>query len=240
MWLALIAAVVAPRSNRNYRTLLILIPLALVAILYLSLRRASGMSSSSATQFDLLFWPLAVGVTLLWLTAPALGQRGVVRMAVAFVLLMAVAGLGVFSYGTASSQETTVLLVLLCVLGGVLVLAPVAAARLCGSHYRPVPFMLWLAVWTIVGGVAAMLLAFAVLLSVLSSGPSASEIPEVMVQTLVAGAIIGLCLYALNVPYLLLGFASPFFRARLQVCLNLRPAGDNESKASLVPANARL
>ena len=222
VWLVLIAAAVGLRANRNYRILLILIPLAVVNLLYHLLKKLSGMTSSSTIQFDVLFQSLAVGVTLLWLVVPALGQRGAIRMAVAFVLLMAVAGLTVFSYGTASSEETTLFLVVLGLLGGLLVLAPSAATRLCRRLYRPVGFMLWLAVWMIVGGVVAMLAALAVLISVLSSGPSASEIPEVILQTMVVGSIFGLCLYALYLPYMLLGFASSFFRTRLQACLSLQ------------------
>ncbi|MBN1362782.1 MAG: hypothetical protein JW993_19445 [Sedimentisphaerales bacterium] len=233
-------AAVGLKANRNRRVLLLLIPLAVVNLAYLLLRAMLDMSSSSAIQFDALLQSLVVGVTLLWLVVPALGRRGVVRMAAAFVLFLAVAGLSVISYGTASSEETTVFMVFLGTIGGVLILAPAAASRLCRTLYRPGPFMLWLAVWMIVAGVAAMLVAFAVLLSVLPSGPSASEIPGVILQAIVAGAIIGLCLYALSAPYMLLGFLSPFFRARLQACLNLRPTADSESAASFVPADARL
>jgi hypothetical protein len=35
----------------------------------------------------------------------------------------------------------------------------------------------------------------------------------------IAGLIIGLCLYVLNLPFILLGFANPFFRERFCACL---------------------
>ena len=220
-WLVLVAAIVGLKANRSPRILLILMPLAVVNLLYLLLTKLSGMTSSSAMQFDLLFQSLVIGVTLLWLVAPALGRRGVVRVVVAFVLLVAVTGVSIVSYGTMSSEETTMFLALLSLLGGVVVLAPVATTRLCRGRYRPVPFMLWLGVWMTIGGVVAVLGAFALLISLLGSGPSASEIPRVILQAMLAGSILGLCLYVLSLPYLLLGFASPFFRTRLQACLNL-------------------
>jgi hypothetical protein len=230
VWLVLIAAVVGLRANRNCRVLLILVPLAVVNLLYLLLKKLSGMTSSSAAQFDVVFQAAAIGVTLLWLVAPVLGRQGIHRIVVAFVLLMAVAGLSVFSYGTVSSEETAIFLVFLGSLGGLLVLAPAAATRLCRRLYRPVGFMLWLAVWMIVGGVVATLGAFAILLSVLSSGPPASEIPEVILQIMTVGSILGLCLYVLYLPYMLLGFASPFFRTRLQACLSLEQPDGSEGE----------
>ncbi len=226
VWLILIVALVGLKANRNRRILLILIPLTIVNLLYLLFKKAVSMDSSSALQFDLLFQSLTVGVTLLWLVAPALGRRGVVRVVVAFVLLMVVTGMSIFSYGTMSSEETTIFLVLLGFLGTVMVFAPAATTRLCQGRYRPVAFMLWLAVWMIVGSTVATLGAFAVMLSVLSSGPSASELSMVILQTMMVGAILGLCLYILYLPYMILRFASPFFRMRLQGCLNLRRRED--------------
>ncbi len=235
-WLALIAAVVGIKANRDPRTLLLLIPLALVYLVYLlvlfglSLWIGSSMDSSGRAQFDLLFYPLAISVTLLWLVIPAFARRpAAARTLAAIVLVLGVAGLAVISYGTASSDESMMFLAFLGLLGAALVLTPAAAARLSGRSYRPVVFMLWLAVWLIVGGVLAVLGFLAVLVS-MNAGPSVSELPGVIVQGLVVGAIMGLFLYALHLPYMLLGFASPFFRTRLQACLNLQQPGGNESK----------
>jgi hypothetical protein len=234
-WLILITAAVGVKANRNPRTLLLLGPLALVNLLYwsilfvISLRMGSPMTASSQTQFDLLFYPLAIGVTLLWLAAPVFERLPAAgRGLAAVVLMIALAALAVVSYGTASSDETTFSIALLGLLGAALALSPAAAARLCGHSYQPVAFMLWLAMWLIVGGVLAVLGILAVLVSV-GAGPSVSELLRLVQQGVVVGAMIGLCLYVLYLPYMLLGFASPFFRARLQACLNLErprdPAG---------------
>lgn len=239
-WLALVTAAVGIKANRNHRTLLLLVPLALVILLYrsflfcVSLKVGSSMTSSSQVQFDLLFYPLAIGVTLLWLAAPVLGRRwGAVRILAAVVLMMAVAGLAIVSYGTASSDETVLSMALLGFLDAALALTPAAAARLCRRSYRPVVFMLWLAVWLIVGSVLAVLGLLAVLM-LRNGGPDLGELPRLVQQGMVAGAIFGLFLYVLYLPYMLLGFASPFFRARLQACLNLQPSESGEDGSSFV------
>lgn len=244
-WLVLIAAAVGVKANRNYRILLLGAPLTLVSLLYLavmfgiSLTRGRGMTSSSQVQFDLLFHSLAIGVTLLWLAAPMLIRRpATVRILAAVVLMTGIVGLAIVSFGTTSSDEAMMFMAFLGFLSAALVLTPAAAARLCRQSYRPVAFMLWLAMWLIVGGVLAVLGFLAVLLS-MNAGPSASELPRLVQQGIAVGAILGVCLYVLHLPYLLLGFASPFFRARLQACLNLRPQGDSESKLSFASVDAR-
>jgi MFS family permease len=227
VWLALIAAMAGIKANRDRRTFWILIPLAIVNLLYLLLKKVTSMPSSSAIQFDLLFQSLAIGVMLLWLVAPALGRYpGVRRGLVAFVLLMVVAALGMLSYGSAPPDETTIFLVLLGFLALVLVLALIAATRSCRRVYRPGHFMAWLAVWMALGGAIGMLGSYVVILGVLSSGPDASQLPLVILMAGLMGLVLGLCLYVLNLPFMLLGFASPFFRTRLQACLNLRRPED--------------
>lgn len=237
-WLVPIAAMVGLKANRNARALLILIPLAVVNLLYTLFMRLSGTSSSSASQFDLLFQSLAMGVTLLWLLAPALGRRGLFRIVAAFLLIMAVAGLAVFSYGTRSSEETAIFLAVLAFLSSVLILAPAAAAHMCRARYRPVGFMLWLGLWTVIGGLVAILGSMAFVFLVFSSGPGLSELLVVILMTMVVGAIFGVCLYMLYLPYMALGFASPFFRARFQACLNLNPPGDSGGDEALASAHS--
>jgi len=236
-WLVLVAATVGLKVNRDRRVLLILMPLAIVNLLYLSFKKVWGMTSSSAVQFDVLFQSLAIGLSLLWLVAPALKGRGFVRVAIAFGSVMAVAGLCILSYGTTSSEETAIFLGVLAFLGGVLILAPTVAARLCGGRYRPVGFMLWMGLWTVVGGVVAIVGSTAFVFLAFSSGPSLSELLGVILMAMMAGAIFGLCLYTLYLPYMVLGFVSPFFRVRLQACLNLNPPGERGGEESLASTN---
>lgn len=230
-WLVLAVAAVSIKANRNYRTLLILLPLAAVSLAYLLFKRATGIPSSSAMQFDLLFYPLAIGVTLLWLAAPVLRRcRSAMRLLMALALMIGVAALGLVSYGTESSDATTLLLTTLAFLGVVAILAPAGAARLSGRSVHPVVFMLWLAVWMVVGSSITTLAILGVAISVLSSGPSMSELSQLVPQMIVAAAILGVSLYLLYLPYMLLGFVSPFFRTRLRACLNMDRSDESEAE----------
>lgn len=229
-WLVLIGAVIGIEANRRAHVLLIFVPLAVVNLLYLSSKALSSMASSSAVQFDVLFQSLALGLTLLWLVAPALKGHGFIRVATAFGSVMAVAALCMISYGTTSAEETTVFAVVLGTMGAVLILAPIAARRFCRGFYHPARFALWLGFWTVIGGVLAMLGALVILLVILPSGPSGSQIPMILLMTMLAGVGVGSCLYIVQLPFVLLGFASSFFRHRLQGCLHLQPPGPDAGR----------
>ncbi len=227
--MVLVIALIGFRANHNRQVLLVLIPLIIVNLLYLAFKKISGMISSSAVQFDVIFHSMAVGLTLLWLIVPLLKGRGLVRFVVAFAVIIAIAYLCVFTYGTASSQDTTVSLVFLTGMGVMLILMPIISRGLCRGLYRPLRFMLWLGLWTIIGGVLAVEATLAVLLIILPSGPDASYLLEVVLMALLLGAVMGLCLYALHLPYMILGFLNPFFRHRFQTCLSLKTPNDGTS-----------
>jgi hypothetical protein len=47
------------------------------------------------------------------------------------------------------------------------------------------------------------------------------DLQHIITQILVPGLVLGLCVYAVNLPYLLLMFSSPFFRRRFHVWLGV-------------------
>ncbi len=97
------------------------------------------------------------------------------------------------------------------------------AAWSCGWVYRPGPFILWLLLWCVViDGVATLAGGLAIFLTSWAAGVRLPDFRGAVGAMVGMGLLFGLFVYALNVPYLLLGFASPFFRTRLQTCLNLR------------------
>jgi hypothetical protein len=91
--------------------------------------------------------------------------------------------------------------------------------RLCGGEYRPVRFLLWLALWTLLCSLVAALGFLIVASIIFSSGPGSYE---AILTFVLAGSIFGLFLYGLNLPFMILGFAHPFFRERCCVCLRLK------------------
>jgi hypothetical protein len=219
IWVALILAMAAPKANRHPRMLLILIPLVIVNLIWLALKKGSGMPSSAAFQYDTVFHSITVGLTVLWLLMHNFSRLGgFVRFVMSYGLLLAVSCLGILSYSTEASQEAIILLAVFAILS-MMVLGPITVAgRLCRGMYRPLRFMLRLAVWTVVGALLTMY-AYVIVMTLLSAKP----VPDIMTMVMLsfAGLILGLCLYALQVPFMILGFKSSFFRERFKTYLRL-------------------
>ena len=221
LWLALILAIVVPRANHDLRILWILVPLVIVNLLWLAFKAISGMPSSSASQFDTVFHSAAMGIAALWLVATYLDRfGGLVRFLASFATLVAVACLGILSYSVEFSNETVVMLALLALMTLMMLVAMTLSRRLCGGKYRPVRFILWLALWTVLGSLVVMLGFIVAGSIIMSGGPDLSE--GIMIVVL-GGSTLGLCFYVLNLPFMILGFTNPFFRERFCACLGLKP-----------------
>lgn len=221
LWLVLILVLVLPKSNHDRRVLLILVPLVFVNLLWLLFKKVSGMSSSDAQQFDILFQSMAIGIAVLWLIVHKFGgSNGFVRFCLSLGILAVVAGLGTLSYCTGFSGETAICLVLLVFMSIVLLLALAVAGSLCKRQYLPVRYMLWLGLCTLFGSVAAMLGFFIV--GTLFIFPGQAKLASVIFEVAGVGLALGVCLYVLNLPYMILAFYSPFFRERFYMCLRLK------------------
>ncbi len=220
IWLALILAILVPKANHNPRVLWILVPLVVVNLAWLAFKKLSDMPSPVASQFDTVFHSVAVGVAALWLVANYFRRfGGFVRFLMCFGTLVAVACLSILSYSIEQSRETVLFLALLLFMALALLGAITLSRRLCGGKYRPVCFMLWLALWSVLGS-SVTLLGFIIVASLLSGGPGFLEAVFILVM---GGLILGSCLYVLNLPFMILGFAHPFFRERFCACLSLKP-----------------
>jgi len=227
IWLVLILAIVLPKANRDARILLIFIPLLIVNLFWLTFKKVSSMPSSSASQFDTVFQSLAVGIAVLWLVMNYFERFGVfVRFLLSFVILVAVAGLGTLSYSTDFSNETVLFLALSAFQAITILGATTAAGKLCNWRYRPPRFMLWLAVWMLLISLITTFGFFIVGTTLMSSGPGPDILQAILMLTLI-GLIFGLCLYILNLPFMILAFYSPFFRERLNTCLQLKSMPTN-------------
>lgn len=219
IWLVLILAIVLPKENRNPPILLIFIPLVIVNLVWLAFKKISGMPSSSASQFDTIFYSMAVGIVVLWLLVRYFEKfRGFVRFLLSFVTVVAVAGLGTLSYTTEFSNEVILFLAFFGFLTITILCAATAAGKLCHWKYRPLYFMLWLAVWMLLVSLCTTF-GFFIVGTVLMSSGSWPDIPEMIKMLSLVGVTIGLCLYVLNLPFMILGFANPFFRERFCACL---------------------
>jgi len=229
VWLALILAFIAPKANRKVRILLILAPLIIVNFLWWLFVRYASMNSTDELEFGVIFNSMAVAVTVLWLTANSFTKySGAVRFLLSLVTVIVIAGLGTLSYSTEFSNEMSLFLVLFVFMTLTMLAAISLSRSLCAGKYHPVRFMLWLALWMPLVSLISTLGFFIVASIITLSGPGPFK--AVLMFTL-AGLIFGLCLYVLNLPYFILGFAHPFFRMRFCAAVGLKMVPEGSKTA---------
>jgi hypothetical protein len=189
----------------------------------------AGMNSTDEQEFSIVFNSMAVSVTVLWLIANLFTSfGGVIRFLLSFGTIVIVTGLGILSYLTEPSKETDMFLSLFVFIALTMLIAVSLSNRFCGGKYRPVRFMLWLAIWMLLVSVIATF-GFIIIGSIIMS--TRLEFSAAMLMFALAGLIFGLFLYMLNLPFMILGFTHPFFRERLCACLRLKPMPVNPQKA---------
>jgi len=218
LWLALIAAFVFIKANRNPQALLILVPLLIVNLLWLVFKKALHVGSADAEMFGMVFHSLAVGITVLWLLANRLGNRNpLVTFLLAFAIVAVLGLLGTVSYvGLEFSPQTIGGPILLGMLALAMLLGFALTAWRCQNRYSGLRFVLYLAFWTAAACLATALIFFSIVL-VIYRPPI--PIFAAMLQLLVVGSVLGVCLYVIVFPYVLLAMCSSFFRQRFYACL---------------------
>ncbi|MHC4620911.1 MAG: hypothetical protein ACYTEQ_24455 [Planctomycetota bacterium] len=164
---------------------------------------------------------LAVGISILWLLGDKIGNRNrFVTFLLALVIMAATGVAGAVSYGMADfSEQTLSVLIFFAVSASSMLFGFVLAGRRCRKHYSGVVFMLWLAVWVIAAAMASMLVLYTS--AFIIQGASISAFIVLMVAC-VGGLVFGLCVYVINLPYMILGLRSAFFRERFYACLRLK------------------
>jgi hypothetical protein len=222
LWLALAFVFMVIKENHNYRTLSILVSLLIVNLMWLLFKKLTRMPSSSAIQFDALFHSLMVGLAVLWLIANKLKEfRGIVRFLIALGIMVIISSLGILSLymGFESRKRTFLMLLMLAFITGAILLSFIISGKFCRKKYRPLAFLLWLGLWLPLCSVIALILFTGIGLAIMGSGPT---LKQAMTQIPIVGLIMGLFLYILNLPFMILGFVHPFFRERFCACLNLK------------------
>jgi hypothetical protein len=208
-------AIALLRTNRDRHALLIFIPMLVLGLLWPPVAKRVGFPSASLDQFNLLFESLVVAIALLWLNADKLGRyHGLMRVSMSLGIIMLAGFVAVISAGrTLSDPISTLILLFIAAMGIVLLVALAVTHRVTHGHYVPLWFTLWLAVWSLLFSTVGTV--FFVMVRLLL----ASYQWPILIQAVKAGLALGLCLYAMNLPYLLLMFTSPFFRRRFHIWL---------------------
>jgi hypothetical protein len=227
IWLVLVLALVMIKANRNRRAWLILIPLVAVSLLWTIFKKVAPLPSSYLSTSDPLFVSLVIGISVLLLLGHKIGNRNrFVTFLLAWVLMTVVGIAGVISYsGLSFSQQAVGSVIVFAMTALAMLLAFVFAGRCCRKRYSNLRFMLWLAVWDVV--VCEMIflgyLAIAmVIMSMIGDMPDGLRLSSVLLQLAVTGLVVGICLYVILLPFMILAQRSGFFRERFYACLRLK------------------
>jgi len=208
------------KANRDPGAWLIFIPLLIVNLLWSVLTRFLGVTSANMAMFSMLFHSHVIGIAALWLLGHKIGNRNRLVTFLLALSIMAVAGLtGVTSYGmTGFSEETAAVLMLLAVLTFTMLLGFVLTGWRCRNRYSNLRFMLWLAFWFVAACVASMLTFYSVMFAIYQIPLS---IFTILLRLSIVALVLGLCLYAIVLPYMILALRSSFFRRRFYGCFHL-------------------
>jgi len=218
----LLGAIVLVKANRNPHALLIIIPLLVLYLLWLGFVTLLNFPSIARVQYDPLVASYTAGISVLWLLAHKLGNRNrLVTLLLALLIMIVVGFAGLASYNmNVFSDDIIMLFTFLIILSLAVLVGFVLAALLCRKHYNSLRFILWLAFWTVINSVTAML-TFMVIMFIIR-GRLPSNWTSMLLQVLIVGLVIGIFLYVINLSFMILVLSSPFFRERFYACLRLK------------------
>ncbi len=225
VWVVLVGAFVLFKANRSGKALLILIPLFVINVLWIGVKKATDMPSSAAGMFDVMFNSFAIGMATVWLVSHKFaGLNRFVIFLLSLIAMMFVYALGIFSFsGLEFTSETIVITVFFCIVTAATLLAFVLAGWRCRRRYTALRFMLWLAGWCIAVCVVAMfvyaLSAFVIIAVIMNQSIS---IGSIFIQIPLMGLVVGVILYLLLLPYMILVLNSDLFRRRFYGCFRLK------------------
>jgi len=220
LWIILALAILLVRGNRDPRVLLIFIPIFLVHLLWSQFQSILGAPSDVLAVFSALIDALAIGMAVLLLLAYKLGNRNrFVSFLLALIVLVAATIVAIVSYQAWSSGMAFEICVIQALGIVTMLLVFVLAGWCCRKRYGPWRFMLWLALWTIVISLVAIITYF-----LISEGPSdpLEELIRQLPQVLLVALIFAFCIYVLNLPFMILAFVTPFFSERFYAYFHLK------------------
>jgi len=220
LWIILALAILLVRENRDPRVLLVFIPIFLIRLLWSRFQPILGAPPDILVVFSILIDALVIGMTVLWLLAYKLGNRNrFISLLLALAVLAGITIVAVVSYQVWVPFMDYGLVIFQSLGITTMLLIFVLAGWRCRTRYGPWRFMLWMALWTMVISLVSIITFF--LISEGLSDPIEELIRQIP-QVLLVGLIFGLCIYMLNLPFMILVFTTPFFRERFYAYFHLK------------------
>jgi len=238
LWIVLALAILLVRDNRDPHVLLIFIPIFLVRLLWTRFQPILGAPSDVLEVFRTLIDAFVIGIAVLWLLAYKLGNRNrFISLLLAMVVLAGVTVVAVVSYQVWAPFVDYELVTFQSLGIATMLLIFVLAGWRCRKRYGPWRFMLWLALWTIVISLLAVIAYF--LIAEARSEPVKKLIRQ-MPQVLLVAMIFAVCIYMLNLPFMILAFVTSFFRERFYAYFHLKSMPISSTSGTKIPHGGDL
>ncbi|RKY09073.1 MAG: hypothetical protein DRP66_03070 [Planctomycetota bacterium] len=224
VWVILLIVFILFRENWTPKAFLILLPMFVVNILWIGVKKATGMPSSAAGMFDVMFNSFTIGMATVWLVSHKFaGLNRFVIFLLSLIVMVLVYALGIFSFsGLEFTSEAIVVTIFFCIVTAATFLAFALTGWRCRRRYTALRFMLWLALWCPVLCLTAML-AYALTVFIIMIVIMGRSFPmEAIIQIPLVGLLIGGILYLLLLPYMILVLNSDLFRRRFYGCFRLK------------------
>jgi hypothetical protein len=215
-WILVLGVLLVSAPNRRPAAWWIWVPLLLVVGLLQALDVAAGFIPAEPRDFLVIaFRSLALAMGVVWLLMPLLTSRS--RTGTFFSLLLALGLLSsAFGFAANGLGDNLPFGIMMSMIGWSAALALGLAVVVSWKRGTAGRLVGWLAVITL-GGVLLMVLPFFVMALVAGRSPPLVQLGAVVL-------VLGGGSFLVLLPFVLLAWFQPFYRARLDALLNLAPA----------------
>ncbi len=224
IWLLPPAAILLLKENRHAKALAVAIPLLAIGLLWASLRwilvHGPGVQSASLLDLDVFITGALVSLSLWLLLAHRLSANDRPAVALlAWLLMVGTFALTTWAFlgtGPESIWSAGVLAIIAAIVTGALVLTGFC----CRKRYYGLKFALWLAAWCIVFSFAVVfpLCIFMLLLM----RPAGMLLALLLLGNVLLAGQLGIGLYIMLLPFIILVANSAFYRQRFYACFRLK------------------
>ena len=220
LWVLILLLLILVRGNHKWQAWLILLPPLAVMVAWRMIARLLSLPPSAEELAGGVLVSLAAAWAIVWLLGHWLaGRNRITAFFSSLVVMLLVGGLSCWCFfGLGSDQDLARWSIFYGMSSFVLLVATTLSGFCCRGEYRPKVFMAWMILWT--------LLAYAIVVPILAvveavyraAGFFDSLIVffSVLFSCLVLGGTLGVTLYVMNLPFMLLATRSVFFRERFR------------------------
>jgi hypothetical protein len=214
-----IAVLLLAGAFHRWQLWLVLIPALVVQAVWFCILKFAGFSSSEGPLFSQIFVPTYIGIAILIALAYRIRMQNRSGLLILAAVVMALGILlSYFAYnygGTNISEQSRMALVFDLILSAAFLLALAMAGFLCRKRFTRLRFAPWLFGWSFL-----LVFIFTCIFGWIDYHPTNMDMA---LEVIGIGAILGLGLCGLILPFLILAFLGPFHKQFFPAYQHLSP-----------------